>query len=34
MEKNMKKVLYYLSWIVGLIAVLALTYGIVKSLIG
>jgi len=34
MDKKTKEILYYLSWIVGLIAVAALIYGIVKVLIG
>jgi hypothetical protein len=33
MSKKTKKVLYYLSWIVGLIAVIALAYGIIEALI-
>ena len=33
MNKETKKWLYYLSWVVGLIAVGALAYGIIKSLI-
>lgn len=33
MEAKIKKILYYLSWIVGLIAVVVLAYGIIKSLI-
>ena len=32
MKDNIRKLLYYLSWIVGLIAVVALAYGIIKSL--
>lgn len=31
-NEMVKKIFYYLSWIVGLIAVIALTYGIVKAL--
>jgi hypothetical protein len=34
MKKNTKQMLNYLSWIVGLIAVVALTYGIIKILFG
>jgi len=32
MEEKIKKVLYYLSWPVGMIAVIALTYSIIKAL--
>ncbi len=32
MKKNMK-ILYYIAWIVGLIAAAILLYGIIKSLI-
>lgn len=34
MKNETKQMLNYLSWIVGLIAVGALTYGIIKALTG
>ena len=34
MKKKNLVWLYYLAWGIGLIAVVALTYGIIKSLIG
>lgn len=34
MKKNTKQLLNYLSWVIGLVAVVALTYGIIKILIG
>ncbi len=34
MKNKIKKLLYYLSWTIGLMAVGALVYGIVRTLIG
>tara|TARA_Y100000310_G_scaffold78740_1_gene75407 strand:- start:3539 stop:3643 length:105 start_codon:yes stop_codon:yes gene_type:complete len=33
MSKRTMKILYYLAWIVGLIAVIALAYGIIIELL-